>query len=245
MCLAAFFTLLSFREGRIGISECEGLRSAPAHPTFAIGPQILVECYRLMTSIQRLTKLFVCLLICAAPAAAQGPKVSATGPSMDLSLGYQYFNLALEPQRANLNGLDTTFTANFRPRWGIQADIAYSRGSNVNSTPYHADELTYMGGPVFYVSRGPRLTTFAHVLGGGARITGVLISPKGITKGYINEPAGAFGGGVEYQLSQRWAARGTVDYVRASFLTSSTTFGGLSNFRAVASLVYQFGSNRR
>jgi len=33
--------------------------------------------------------------------------------------------------------------------------------------------------------------------------------------------------------------------VRASFLTSPTAFGGLSNFRAVASIVYQFGANRR
>jgi hypothetical protein len=198
-----------------------------------------------MTSMIRLTKLFVCLLICGAPAAAQSPKISASGPSMDFSVGYQYFNLALEPQRANLNGVDTTFTVNFRPRWGFQFDAAYSRAADVNTTPYHADALTYMGGPVFYISRGPRLSTFAHVLGGGARITGVLISPKGITKGYIDEPAGAFGGGVEYQLSQRWAVRGTADYVRASFLTSSTTFGGLNNFRAVASIVYQFGSNRR
>ena len=195
--------------------------------------------------MNRLTKLFVCVLLCAAPAAAQQPKITATGPSMDVSLGYEYFNLALQPQRTNLNGLDTTFTVNFRPRWGVQADFAYARASNVNTTNRHADALTYMGGPVFYLTRSNRLTTFAHVLGGGARITGVLISPLGVTKGYINEPAVAFGGGAEYELSQRWAVRGTADYVRASFLTSPTTFGGLNNFRAVASIVYQFGSNRR
>ena len=195
--------------------------------------------------MNRLKKLCVCLLLCAAPAAAQGPKVTATGPSMDLSLGYEYFNLALQPQRANLNGLDTAFTVAFRPRWGVQLDLAYARAANVNTTTHHADTLTYMAGPVYYISRGNRLTTFAHVIGGGARVTGILISPKGVTKGFINEPAVAFGGGAEYQLSRRWAVRGTADYVRASFLTSPTTFGGLSNFRAVASIVYQFGSNRR
>ena len=195
--------------------------------------------------MNRLTKLFVCLLLCAAPAAAQGPKVTATGPSMNVSLGYEYFNLALEPQRANLNGADAAFTIDFRPRWGIQADVGYARGSNVNGTTHHADALTYMGGPVFYLTRGNHLTTFAHVIGGGARVTGVLISPKGVTKGFINEPAVAFGGGAEYQLSPRWAVRGSADYVRASFLTSPTTYGGLSNFRAVASIVYLFGSNRR
>ena len=80
-----------------------------------------------MTIMNRLMKLFVCLLLCAAPAAAQSPKITATGPSMDLGVGYQYFNLDLQPQRANLNGLDTAFTVNFRPRWGIQLDLAYSR----------------------------------------------------------------------------------------------------------------------
>jgi hypothetical protein len=198
-----------------------------------------------MKTMNRWMKLCVCLFLCAAPAAAQGPKVTATGPSMNLSLGYEYFNLALQPQRANLNGLDTTFTVDFRPRWGVQLDVAYARGSNVNGTTHHADALTYMVGPVFYLTRGNRLTTFAHVVGGGARVTGILISPKGVTKGYINEPAVAFGGGAEYQLSQRWAVRGSADYVRASFLTSPTTFGGLNNFRAVASIVYLFGANRR
>ena len=164
---------------------------------------------------------------------------------MDVSLGYEYFNLALQPDRANLNGLDTAFTLDFKPRWGAQFDLSYARGSNVNGTTHHADALTYMGGPVFYITRGNRLTTFAHVIGGGARITGILVSSKGVTKGYINEPSVAFGGGVEYQLSQRWAVRGTGDFVRASFLTSPTTFGGLNNFRAIASIVYQFGSNRR
>src|ERR1700742_869129 len=120
-----------------------------------------------MKSTNRLMKLCVCLLLCAAPAAAQGPKVSATGPSMDVSLGYEYFNLALQPQRANMNGLDTTFTVDFRPRLGVQVDIAYARGWNVNGTTHSADALTYMAGPVFYLTRGNRLTTFAHVVGGG------------------------------------------------------------------------------
>ena len=234
-------------EGETGIRQSEGLWSAPAHPRLRdsvpnFGRNDFVPVVEIMN---RLTKLFVCLLLCAAPAAAQGPKVTATGPSMDLSVGYEYFNLALQPERANLNGIDTTFTIDFRPRWGVQADFAYARAADVNTTTHHADTLTYMGGPVFYITRGRRLTTFAHVLGGGARITGILISPAGVTRGYINEPAVAFGGGAEYQLSQRWTVRGSADYVRASFLTSPTSFGGLTNFRAVASIVYQFGSNRR
>ncbi|HEY1925228.1 MAG TPA: outer membrane beta-barrel protein [Candidatus Acidoferrum sp.] len=197
-----------------------------------------------MKITKHVTKLFVCLLLCAAPAAAQGPKISATGPAMDLSLGYTYFDLALTPQRANLQGVDTTFTVDFRPRLGVQVDLSYSRAADVNGTTHHADALTYMAGPVFYVTRGRALSTYVHALGGGARISGVLISPKGITRGYINEPAVALGGGVEYQISRSFAVRGGIDYVRASFLTSPTTYGGLNNFRATASIVYQFGSNR-
>ncbi len=191
------------------------------------------------------TKLFVCLLLCAAPAAAQGPKISATGPAMDVSLGYAYFDLGLTPQRANLQGLDTAFTVDFRPRFGVHLDVSYARAGTVNGTTHHADAFTYMVGPVFYVTRGRALSTYVHALGGGARITGVLISPQGITRGFINEPAFALGGGAEYQISRAFAVRGGFDYIRASFLNSPTTFGGINNFRATASIVYQFGSNRR
>jgi opacity protein-like surface antigen len=192
-----------------------------------------------------LAKLIVCVLLASIPALGQTPKIAGSGPVFSASLGYSYFNLGLQPTRASLNGVDATFTADVRPRFGVTLDLGYVRGSDVNGSTRHADVLSYLAGPVFYITRRGGLTTYAHVLGGAARITGAIPGTFGFTRGFINQPALAVGGGVEFQISRSLAVRGGVDYVRASYLTSSTTFGGLNNFRAVTSLVYFFGSNRR
>jgi opacity protein-like surface antigen len=190
-------------------------------------------------------KLLVCSLLGAIPVIGQTPRVAGSGPAFSASLGYSYFNLGLQPSRANLNGLDATFTADFRRRLGLTLDLGYVRGSDVNGSTRHADVLNYLAGPVFYISRDKRLTTYAHALGGGARITGAIPGPHGFSRGYINQPALALGGGVEFQISRSFAVRAGADYLRASYLTSSTAFQGQNDFRAVTSLVYFFGSNRR
>jgi opacity protein-like surface antigen len=192
-----------------------------------------------------LTKLLVCLLLGAIPAIAQEPKIAATGPVFSASVGYSYFNLGLQPDRAGLNGLDTTFTADFRPRFGVTLDLGYVRGSDVNGSTRHADVLSYLVGPVFYLTRNKGLTTYAHVLGGGARITGAVPGPHGFTTGFINQPALALGGGVEYQISRSLAVRAGGDYLRASYLTVPNAYHGQNDFRAVVSLAYFFGTNRR
>jgi hypothetical protein len=191
------------------------------------------------------TRLLVFLLLFAAPAAAQEPRVAGAGPVMNVSLGYSYFNLGLQSTRANLNGPDSTFTVDFHPRFGVTLDLSYVRASNLNESSYHADVLCYLAGPVFYISRKKGLTTLAHVLAGGARITGAIPDTHGFVGGYTNEPAIAFGGGLEHQFSRRFAVRATADYVRASYWTSPTAFNPLNNFRAVTSLVCYFGTNRR
>src|ERR1035438_6127976 len=191
------------------------------------------------------SNLLVCLLLGALPAFAQAPKTAGSGPVLSASLGYSYFNLGLQPTRANLNGVDATFTADFNPRFGVPLDLGYARASDVNGSTRHADVLSYLAGPVFYITRGKRLTTFAHVLGGGARITGAIPSPTGFIRGFINRPAIAVGGGVEYQISRPRAVRAGADYVRASYLPSLTSFNPQNDFRAVTSLVYYFGSNRQ
>jgi opacity protein-like surface antigen len=201
-----------------------------------------VAAYRTM---KILTKLLVCLLLGAIPAIAQEPKIAGSGPVFSASLGYSYFNLGLQPTRANLQGVDATFTADFRPRFGVTLDLGYDRGSDVNGSTRHADVLSYLIGPVFYLTRSKGLTTYAHVLGGGARITGVIPGPNGFVRGFINQPAIAFGGGAQYQLSPSFAVRVGGDYVRASYLTSPTAFHPQNDFRAVASIVYFFGANRR
>jgi opacity protein-like surface antigen len=190
-------------------------------------------------------RLFIFLLIGAPPVFGQAPKTAGSGPVVSASLGYSYFSLGLQPVRANLNGLDTTFTVDFNPRFGVRLDLGYVRGSDVNGSTHHADVLSYLVGPVFYIWRGKRLTTYVHALGGGARITGAIPGPIGFIRGYENRPALAVGAGLEYQIYSSLAVRAGADYIRASYLTSPTAYGGQNDFRGVTSLVYYFGSNRR
>jgi hypothetical protein len=190
------------------------------------------------------TKLLVCFMLSAIPAIGQTPKIAGSEPVVSASLGYSYINLGLQPSRANLNGLDATFSVDFHPHFGVMLDLGYARGANVNGSTRHADVLSYLAGPVFYVSRNTGVTFYVHVLGGGARITGAIPGPHGFSRGYINEPALAAGGGLELHISRSFAVRAGADYLRASYLTSPTAFGGQNDFRAVTSLVYYFGSNR-
>lgn len=192
-----------------------------------------------------LTKLLICLFLAAIPTIGQTPRVAASGPVVSASLGYSDFNLGLQPSRANLNGLDATLSADFRPRLGMTLDLGYVRGSDVNGSTRHADVLSYVAGPVFYITRNKGLTTYTHVLGGGARITGAIPGPHGFSIGYINQPALAIGGGGEFQISRSFAVGVGADYFRASYLASPTAFHGQNDFRAVTRLVYFFGSNRR
>ncbi len=193
----------------------------------------------------KLIKLLICSLLAAIPVFGQAPKIAGSGPTVDASLGYSYVNLGLQPSRENLNGMDATIAADFRPQFGVTLDLGYVRGSDANGSTRHADVLSYLAGPSIYITRNRGLSTYVHVLGGGARTTGAVPGPHGISRGYINQPALAVGGGAEFQISRSLGVRVGADYLRASYLTSPTVFHGLNNFRAVTSVVYFFGSNRR
>jgi hypothetical protein len=220
------------------ILHCWAVGDGSRPPAF--GPEAIYY-----PNMKTFTRLLVFLLLCAAPAAAQEPRVAGTGPVISVSLGYSYFNLGLQPKRASLNGADSTFAVDFHPRFGVTLDVGYVRGSNVNGSTHHGDVLSYLAGPVFYIARKKGLTTFVHVLAGGARIAGAIPDTHGFVRGYTNELAIAFGGGIEHQFSRRFAIRATADYVRASYLTSPNTFNPQNDVRVVTGLLYYFGTNRR
>jgi hypothetical protein len=104
--------------------------------------------------------LLVCFLLAAIPAVGQTPKTAGSGPVVSASLGYSYLNLGLQPSRASLNGLDAAFTADFHRRFGVTLDLGYVRGSDVNGGTRHADVLSYLAGPVAYITRNKGLTTY-------------------------------------------------------------------------------------
>jgi hypothetical protein len=102
---------------------------------------------------------------------------------------------------------------------------------------------------VFYPPSGNSLSTFAHVLVGGARVSGPFANANGgLRIGYVNYPAWAFGGGAEYRISPAFGFRVGVDYLRTHFVNSSRAVRGQNDVRIVNSFVYYFGKpirNRR
>lgn len=175
------------------------------------------------------------------------PVAAARGKIIELGLGYSYASHAEnQSKRVGLRGPDASFTIWFS-RVGIKADVGYARASNVLGTGRHSDVLSYLVGPVFHPTTRRNFDTYVHVLAGGARVSGPVLTNSGLillggwTMGY----AWAAGGGTEYWLTDSMAIRTGVDYLRTSYYDSSLVVRGQSNLRATASVVYYFGMQPR
>ncbi len=128
----------------------------------------------------------------------------------------------------------------------MKLDLSYARAPNVFNSGYRMDAISYLVGPVFYPSNGNLLSTYAHILVGGARVAGPFPNANGgLSIGYVNYLAWAFGGGAEYRLSPALGFRVGVDYLRTHFVNSSRGVRGQNDLRIVNSLVYYFGKSPR
>ena len=186
-------------------------------------------------------------LVLARGAEAQNPVFAGAAPSMEASIGYSYLNVDVPSQnRIAMNGVDASFTADLRRRFGIRFGLGYDRASNVFDTNRHADLLTYMAGPVFYPVRRRRFSVYTHLLAGGARQTGVNFTTNGdVATGWVNRFAWAGGVGVQYRLTPAFSVRLGGDYLRTSFFNANLAYEGQNNVRTAASIVYTFGGRHQ
>jgi opacity protein-like surface antigen len=127
--------------------------------------------------------------------------------------------------------------------------VGYARASNVLDTGRHSDVLTYLAGPVFHHTVRRSFDSYVHVLVGGARVSGPVLTNSGtiLLGGWTTGYAWAVGGGVEYWVTDSMAIRTGADYLRTSYYDSSLAIRGQSNLRTTAALVFYFGkpSQRR
>ena len=113
-----------------------------------------------------------CFVLCATNASAQSPVATATGRTIDVSLGYSYVSRGdSHSNRVRLKGEDASFTFG-ASRLAIRADLGYARTANTLGTPSHSGVLSYLAGPVFYPMVQRKLDTYVHALFGGARVSG-------------------------------------------------------------------------
>jgi len=181
-------------------------------------------------------------LVLARGSEAQNPVGAA--PSMEAGIGYSYVNVDVPSQnRIAMNGVDASFTADFRRRFGIRFDLGYDRASNVFDTNRHADLLTYMAGPVFYPVRRRRFSVYTHLLAGGARVN--FTTDGGVATGWVNRFAWAGGVGVQYRLTPAFSVRLGGDYLRTSFFNANLAYESQNNVRTAASIVYTFGGRHQ
>jgi len=191
------------------------------------------------------TSLF-CLLVCAGRAAAQFPPPAGIAPVPDASIGFSSLIRAASPAgRIALNGVTASATEDFPGRHGLMVEVSYLRASNVFGSGHSNDVLSYMMGPVFYPARRRDFVVNLHVLGGGARVAGVVpLSTGALDIGHVHTIAWAFGGGVEHWFSDTMALRISADALHTSFFNSSGVVSGQYDLRSTVSLVYYFGRHK-
>ena len=181
------------------------------------------------------------------PIRSKTPIAGVRVKTIELGLGYTYVSHAEnQSKRVGLQGAEASFTIGFS-RVGIMADVGYARASNVLGTGRHSDVLSYLAGPVFHPTTRRDFDSYVHVLVGGARVSGPVLTNGGLillggwTMGY----AWAVGGGVEYWLTDSMAIRTGADYLRTSYYDSSLVVRGQGNLRTTATVVYYFGKRSR
>jgi hypothetical protein len=161
--------------------------------------------------------------------------------------GYQYlhnggFNLGGVSQPGSsqgYNGWDASARFNFAKYIGAEGDFSGSY-ANVDGVSTHI--YTYSGGPVVS-ARLSHIEPFAHVLFGGARLTGSQSSVSISTNGYNVW----FGGGLDAKVNRLiWIRLAQVDWLYSHFsgfnVSGATTssFSGSKNVRIAAGVVLHF-----
>ena len=138
-------------------------------------------------------------LALAPPAAAQDP------PRADVFAGYS----ALAGDGDARHGWHAALGWPLGGRLSLVLDASGHGGRDVEGTD--VDALALMAGPRLAFSRG-RLRPFVHVIAGLLRTRASV----GVFEVEISESAndfgGAAGGGLDFGLGERWAARGAADY---------------------------------
>jgi opacity protein-like surface antigen len=183
------------------------------------------------------------------PIWSKSPAVPAKSKTIETGLGYSYLSQSgSQSKRLGLRGADGSFTINFS-QLGVTADVGYAQASNVLGTGRHSAVFTYLAGPVLHHTVHRSFDSYVHVLVGGAKVSGPVLTNSGtiLLGGWTTGYAWAVGGGVEYWATDSMAIRTGADYLRTSFYDSSLAVRGQSNIRTTAALVFYFGkpSQRR
>lgn len=171
------------------------------------------------------------ILLAALSALAQSPAGSRGGlsrgdvPSAELSLGYSFLR-ASDGGSVNFHGGSASIAGNLNRWFGIVGDFG---GYRPSESGISASVFSYVFGPPISYRDNERITPFAQVLVGGARISAIGAS--------LNSFAAVAGGGIDIKADEHIAIR----LVQAEYVF--THFAGVkqNNVRLSAGVVFRFG----
>lgn len=179
----------------------------------------------------------------------QPPLPAALAPAIEARVGYSTLSRASSANNKILfKGLNASITGQSSDRFGATFETSYLRASNVFGTGRSNSVLTFLGGPVLYPYRRGGFVTSVHVLGGAARVSGVVVltpSNGGFLKGTVDDLAWAFGTSLEKWFTDSLALRVDIDGLHTSFYNSAVKVQGEYDLRATWGLIYYFGGRRR
>lgn len=165
---------------------------------------------------------FLGLLAASAMAAESG-----SYPKAEFFGGYQYSHLE---GGVNANGFDLAVNGNFNNYFGIAADFgsSYTTQSGVSFNNY-----TYTFGPQLSLRANKAYTPFVHALIGGDHASASI---NGFGAGSGNGMALLAGGGVDVNINQFLAFRGSADWMMIHGNGSTSS----KNFRMPIGIVVKF-----
>ena len=179
---------------------------------------------------------------------AQAPLPAALAPAIETRVGFSTLSRVSSPNNKILfKGINASITGQSSERFGATFEASYLRASNVFGTGKSNSVLTFLGGPVFYPYRRSGFVTSVHVLGGAARVAGVVVlkpSNGGYLKGTVGDLAWAFGTSLEKWFTESLAARVDVDALNTAFYNSLVKVHREYDLRATWGLIYYFGGRR-
>ncbi len=170
-------------------------------------------------------KIVFVLLLCSLPALAQDER-----PQIQIFGGFSHMG-----HHIGLNGWIAGAEYNPWEHVGIEGQLSGHYGSdNILGVDINSHLHNFQFGPRFFTNTSrDKLGVFGHALFGGSRISS---SAPGIS---TSESAFSFslGGGVDYSLSDAWAVRGQIDFLRVYFSGDNENDGRYS-----VGLVYRWGT---
>jgi hypothetical protein len=172
------------------------------------------------------------------------PLMAQDNPKAEVFGGYQYLHIGSNSSGdinsgQGFNGWDAAVTGNLSKYFGVTGDFSgsYATISGVSFKVY-----TYGGGPVVFTYAG-RVKPFAHVLFGGAHLSGSESSVSVSTNGYTVMA----GGGLDVGVAKNVAIRlGQFDWLYYHFSgfsaggVSTGSFSSSNNVRFSTGIVFRF-----